>query len=287
MSKGRGEDPRATNLSLLTGLLYDEAGNLFTPSHATKKGRRYRYYVSRSLIKGRTKDSTGPVRLPAEEIEELVLSQLSPLLQSAPRILDFLQPYSLGMTETQFVAKVAKEYLDSQDKVRNDLRSIVTRVVVRQQKVELQLSKRALLKSFRHAQHVDELTSSTPIAEDTITLEAETRLRRCGGEIRLLLDGTDQCRSRPVPSLVRAVARANDWVERILQGEIPNQRVLSKETGFDERYISRIISLAFLAPDITEAILDGRQSPDLSLGKCAAEIPFEWSQQRELLITDG
>jgi DNA invertase Pin-like site-specific DNA recombinase len=278
--QGERRRPRVTTTSLLTGLLYDEAGYLFTPSHATKKGRRYRYYVSRSVIKGRAKDQTGPVRLPAEEIEELVLSQLTALLQSAPRILDLFQTYSLGMRETQHVAKVAQEYQTSQEKVRNDMRSMVARIVVRQQKVELQLSKRDLMKSFLPVHRIEELTSLMPITEDTITLEADAQLKRCGGEVRLLLTGADQNPSRLVPSLVRAVARANDWVERILRGEIPNQRSLAKETGFDERYISRIIPLAFLAPDITEAILEGTQTADLSLENCLAEIPLEWDRQR-------
>jgi hypothetical protein len=48
----------------------------------------------------------------------------------------------------------------------------------------------------------------------------------------------------------------------------------------DERYISRIIPLAFLAPNITEAILEGEQVPHLSLEKCVGKVPFEWSQQR-------
>jgi hypothetical protein len=69
----------------------------------------------------------------------LVLSQLATLLQSAPRILDLLQPHSLDMTETQHVAKVAREYMASQEKVRNDLRSIVTRIIVQHQKIELQI----------------------------------------------------------------------------------------------------------------------------------------------------
>ena len=247
---------------------------------ALRRGRQSIYSLSRSLIKGRTKDSTGPGRLPAEEVEELVLSQLSDLLQSAPRILDLFQPYSLGMTETQHVAMVAKEYLHSQEKVRDDLRLIVTQISVRQQKVELQLSKRALLKSFLPAQRAEELIGSTPIAEEIITLEAEAQLKRCGGEVRLLLDGTDQNRPRHVPSLVRAVARANDWVDRILRGEIPNQRALAKQTGFDERYICRIIPLAFLAPDITEAILEGRHTAELSLERCLDEIPLDWTLQR-------
>jgi DNA invertase Pin-like site-specific DNA recombinase len=278
--QGERRRPRVTSSSLLTGLIYDKAGNLFSPSHAVKKGRRYRYYVSRSVIKGRAKDQTGPVRLPAEEIEKLVLSQLTALLQSAPRILDLFQTDSLGMTETQHVAKVAKEYQTSQEKVLNDLRSMVTRIVVWQQKIELQLSRHALLKSFLPPQHVEEQTGSTPIIEEGITLEADAQLKRCGGEVRLVMADAEQNRARPVPSLVRAVARANDWVDRILRGEIPNQRALARETGFDERYISRIIPLAFLAPDITEGILEGKQVPDLSLGKCTAEIPLAWIEQR-------
>jgi site-specific DNA recombinase len=69
-------------------------------------------------------------------------------------------------------------------------------------------------------------------------------------------------------------------MDRILPDEVPNQRALAKQTGFDEPYISRIIPLAFLAPHITEAILEGKQVPHLFLVKCVGEIPFEWSQQR-------
>ncbi len=272
--------PRATSTSLLTGLLYDEAGNRFTPSHATKRGRRYRYYVSQALTQSRSTDPRGPVRLPAEEVEELVLCQLATVLQSAPRILDLLEPLSLDMTETQHVAKVAREYLASQEKVRNDLRLTITRIIVREQKIELQLSKHALLKAFLAPQRSEEITATLPFLEDLIILEADAQLRRCGGEVRLLLADTEQNRARPVPSLVRAVARAHDWMDRILSGEVPNQQALAKQTGFDKRYISRIIPLAFLAPDITEAILDGKQHPNLSLEKCINEIPFEWSQQR-------
>jgi hypothetical protein len=225
----------------------------------------------------------GPVRLPAEEVEELVLSQLAALLQSAPRILDIFRPYSLGMTETQHVAQVAHDYRASQEKVRSDLGSMVTRVVVRQRKVELQLSKKAISRSFLPPQQSEEIASTLLASEDVILLEADAQLRRCGGEVRLLLADTEQNRARPVPSLVRAVARAHDWMDRLLRGEIPNQRALAKETGFDERYISRIIPLAFLAPDITESILEGRQLPDLSLGKYVDKIPIAWAAQRDAL----
>jgi site-specific DNA recombinase len=275
--------PRATSTSLLPGLLYDEVGNRFTPSHATKKGRRYRYYFSQALTQGKSKSPRSQGRLPAEEVEELVLSQLAALLQSAPRIPDLLQPHSLDMTETQHVAKVAREYLASQEKIREGLQSMVARIIVRHQKIELQLSKHAVLKTFLTPQQSEEIADTLPASEDLIILEADAQLRRCGGEVRLLLADTEHNRARPVPSLVRAVARAHDWMDRILSGEIPNQRALAKQTGFDERYISRVIPLAFLAPDITEAILEGKQAPDLSLQNCVDEIPLEWSLQRAAL----
>jgi site-specific DNA recombinase len=187
------------------------------------------------------------------------------------------------MTETQHIAKVAREYIASQEKVRNDLRSMITMIIVRQQKVELQLSKQAVLKTFLAHQQSEEITGTLPASEDLIILEADAQLRRCGGEVRLLLADNEHNRARPVPSLVRAVARAHDWMDRILRGEISNQRTLAKQTGFDERYISRILPLAFLAPDITEAILDGKQDPGLSLEKCVYEIPSEWALQRTAL----
>ena len=64
---------------------------------------------------------------------------------------------------------------------------------------------------------------------------------------------------------------------------MPNQRALARKTGFDERYICRIIPLAFLAPDVTEAILEGKQAADLSLETLAGEIPLMWTLQREIL----
>lgn len=88
----------------------------------------------------------------------------------------------------------------------------------------------------------------------------------------------------PVPSLIRAISRAHDWVDRILRGEAVNQRSIAKETGLDERYVSRIIPLAFLAPDLTEAIIEGKQAAHLSLDTCLRHIPDDWNQQRARLL---
>ena len=87
---------------------------------------------------------------------------------------------------------------------------------------------------------------------------------------------------RPVPSLIKAVARAHDWYSRMITGETRYQSVIAEETGLDERYVSRIMKCAFLAPDIVEAILAGRQPSDLTLEKVLHRLPCDWTEQRQL-----
>ena len=67
----------------------------------------------------------------------------------------------------------------------------------------------------------------------------------------------------------------------MVSGQSANSRAIAKETGFDERYVSRILPLAFLAPDLTEAILEGVQQPGLCLADYTGEIPLEWNAQRK------
>jgi hypothetical protein len=69
----------------------------------------------------------------------------------------------------------------------------------------------------------------------------------------------------------------------MLRGDTANQRSIAAETGHDERYVSRILPLAFLSPDLIEAILEGRHLPRLSLDANLRSIAMDWSQQRTML----
>lgn len=84
-------------------------------------------------------------------------------------------------------------------------------------------------------------------------------------------------------ALARAVARAHEWLELIVSGRVPNARALAKNSGFDERYVGRILPLAFLAPDLTERILDGGSSDTIALSDCPGDLPLDWQQQRTML----
>jgi len=162
------------------------------------------------------------------------------------------------------------------------LKSTVIRIVVRQQNVQILLSKQALQDALLGPQEND-----APIVQDSenlITLETTAQLARHGGEMRLQLSpDAPGSKARSDPSLLRAIARAYDWADRMVRGEIANQRSIAAKTGHNERYVSRILPLAFLSPDLIEAILEGKQMARLSLHGNLRNIPADWSQQRAML----
>jgi site-specific DNA recombinase len=276
--------PRATEQSLLMGLLYDEQGNRFTPSHATKKGRWYRYYVSQAVIKNARKNGNGPVRIPASDIEELVISQLTLLLQSPQRTMDILVgPEASSRAEVQAVREASRQWsLATSDKIQELLQSTVRRILVHNERVGIEISRSVLRQTVLGVS--DEVTPPGNDPDESIMIEAAAELKRSGGEVRLVLPpDSPGVKPHALPSLIRAISSAHDWVDRILRGEIVNQRSIAKETGLDERYVSSIIILAFLALDLTEAILEAKQADHLSLDACVGNIPGDWSLQRAQL----
>ena len=143
----QSEDRKAnrSGKSILVGLLYDSEGNRFTPSYAKKKGRRYRYYVSRALLKLSRSEQPGPTRLPAGEIEELVISQIRNLLRSQQRLLDFLGEYADTPGRSQQLLETAGGLVNWVDDV---LVSIVQRVTVHPQRIEIQVGRDQLLRAL-------------------------------------------------------------------------------------------------------------------------------------------
>src|ERR1035441_7832134 len=125
-------------------------------------------------------------------------------------------------------------------------------------------------------------SNDSSTTEDLVILEAQATVSKCRGEIRLVLaPDAAQGSARAIPSLIKAVARAHNWVERIARGEVPHQRAIAAETGLHRRYVGRIMQMAFLAPDITEAILEGRQPPHMTLEALMGDVPADWRRHRK------
>jgi site-specific DNA recombinase len=119
--------------------------NRLTPSHASKGAKRYRYYVSQALIKKPGRAAEGPTRLPADELEELVISQLQSFLQSPQRMQDVLCSRTGSSVETKHAAECAERWAAATvAQVGAVVPAIVKRVIVRDNRIELQLSRSAI-----------------------------------------------------------------------------------------------------------------------------------------------
>ncbi|GAC1419065.1 MAG: hypothetical protein NVSMB62_11400 [Acidobacteriaceae bacterium] len=279
---------RTSSNSLLTGLLYDAQGNRFTPSHAIKKSKRYRYYVSEAVISKPSRKSEGPTRLPAEEIEQAVIAQIQGFLQSPQRMQDALCGADSSPEEIQRAAEVAQKWATATaDDVRGLLPSLLQRVVLQKDAVELHLQTRAIREGLDSADTRAREGVRTDSPDGLTVASAPAAFMKCKGEVRLVLSPDAGLSRQPVPSLVKAVARAHQWLDTILRGELPNQSAIAQQSGVHKRYVGRVMQLAFLAPDMTEAILEGSQPPHLSLEAFRTDIPADWAQQRNLLEHHG
>ena len=97
------------------------------------------------------------------------------------------------------------------------------------------------------------------------------------------LEGKNHEAESPAQSpLVLALAKAHAWMDAFESGEIGTVQELSEKVGLDFSYISRILRLVNLAPDLQEAIINGEEPDGLSLGKLRGNLPEDWNEQREI-----
>ena len=87
-----------------------------------------------------------------------------------------------------------------------------------------------------------------------------------------------------VPSLVKAVARARDWYERIVAGEIDTIDQLTQKAGLTRRYVRRILLCAQLSPQVIEAVLTGKHRPNLTLKEILSSVPLNWRDQEKRIL---
>ena len=116
-----------------------------------------------------------------------------------------------------------------------------------------------------------------------IVLTVDIALRRWSGAAHLVLPDGSAPKAQPNEGLIRALACARSWHAELLSGRGKSQPRIAKEMDVSERYLRKIIPCAFLAPDIVEAILQGRQPAGLTLARLTHALPIKWADQRREL----
>lgn len=269
--------------ALLTGLIFDEAGNTMSPSTSRKpNGRSYLYYVSQARLQRRDPDAMRPI--PAAAIDEIVCDRLRLIVavsNSATKVIMKEQaeeppvpdPHSMRDLVRERVARIEV----SVGRVAITFNTLPSADQIGIKAKKFSESLRARLPANDRVEERDE--------QLVLTIPVQFQLR--GGIKRV--EGWDQAdwktpSERYDVALIKALAQAHEWRELIERGEVLTLEQIVERTSHDRSYVRRILKLAFLAPDIQRAILTGRQPKSLTLAALAdLDLPLLWQTQRTLL----
>jgi site-specific DNA recombinase len=283
----RATGERRLNPSLLAGLLYDGKGHRMTPSHAVKKGMRYRYYVSHPLISDTREAAPEGLRIAAAEIERIVLSRIGELIADPGRLADALGPYVETAGEQQQILVRAGEIVagwSELPQLRRAVTVLCRRVTVHSDRVDIEISVRGLCALLRGEPAA---TGEAMEPDHPLLLSFPTRLCRIGQGKRLVIDAAAKpgIAGKPDPKLVKLLVRAHHLKEKLRAS--PGTRVadLAVQEKLSPSYVALLLRLTFLAPDITRAILEGRQPGGFTAQKLVtySGLPLGWPEQRQVL----
>lgn len=127
------------------------------------------------------------------------------------------------------------------------------------------------------------MTRATPIP-DTVTIHVPFRIVRRGGRKEMVLPADVPTQRRPDDALVKALARAFRWKRMLDSGEFATIAELAACEKITLSYLTRVLRLTLLAPDLVAAILDGRQGPEVTLARLMEPLPAEWTEQLQSLV---
>jgi hypothetical protein len=246
---------RSKSDHLLAGLLFDDAGHHMVPTYATKAGIRYCYYVSTPLLHGEAKTaSAGSVsRVPAADIEGVVVKSLKD---------------HLAIQQAKSTTSPAR--IDD----RGALAELVARINVHKDRLIVRLK----------SDDAADATDSPDARLLTITWQKPPSRR---SRQILLPHNASRSEVRPQKSerrarLVSAIARGRRWLDEVVSGRVTSVEELCTREKCSVRHVNMTISLAFLAPNLVKAAVEGRLPRGIGIERLR-DLPTEWSRQFEAL----
>jgi DNA invertase Pin-like site-specific DNA recombinase len=238
---------------LLMGLLFDDAGHRMVPTHATKAGVRYRYYVSTPFLHGEAKTAAaGSVsRVPAAEIEDVVVKSLKEHLAA-----------NQGKSATGTLPLGE----------RGDLAQLVAGIIVHKDRLIIRL------KSANEASDSpDDRSLSIPWRKPPSKRSRQILLPHNASRSDVRPEQFER-RAR----LVGAIARGRRWLDDVVSGRVTTVAQLCTREKCSVRQVNMTISLAFLAPNLIKAAVEGRLPRGIGIERLR-DPPTEWRRQFEAL----
>jgi len=228
-----------------------------SPTHANKKGVRYRYYVSQALLQNRKAEAGSIARVPAPEVESLVCDgvrrQLAAMGETEP---------SNSLTDRELIE------------------GHVARVTVTPEALEV------CLNPASRARHVDDSALDNPAAGNSLTpITLPWTAPRFAAVKGILHEPGEQPAMKPESrdALLTAIAKARKWIDDIRLGHCASFAEIAEREAVGERHIRLLTPLAFLSPRIISAIADGTAPVDLTVTGLAKTLPYSWTEQERRL----
>ena len=272
--QGNANDP-----SLLTGMICDGEGRRMSPRHAGKPDRRYRYYVSLPGVREAAASNGSIVRIAAGEVEAAIVTGVNAFLTDPLAVLatlgsDELTPAQMDGVKRRAADIAAEIGTIAPSQLQTFLAEIDLRVVVDGDVVITSIGQQQL------ASQLCLVAQSNGGSRCTIPMP--DRLLRTGNEMRLAIApsslGSPTSRDG---GLVALIAKAHQARDQLLGEGSP----AGSATATSYRHLTRLARLAYLAPDIIVAILEGRQPRTMTSRSLlrVSSIPLSWDEQRTVL----
>jgi site-specific DNA recombinase len=239
---------RAKSASLLIGRIYDDRGNRMTPSHVRKGGIKYRYYLSSPLLHGGPGRAGSVSRVPAAEVEALVASAV----------------------REHFKDSTAS---DDRDLIRNH----VVRVEVQADQLAIEFKAEKTPCDPRNALHNDRLVLRIPWKKTSMK-----RRREIIVPVSVSPHDRRPIRAETRATLVAAIARGRRWLDEMIAGAVTSVEQMAAREKCSIRQVNMTISLAFLAPELVKAAVEGRLPRGIGVTRLR-DAPAEWSRQYAML----
>jgi site-specific DNA recombinase len=235
---------RMKSEALLAGRIFDDRGNRMSPSHVRKNGFKYRYYLSSALTNGVAKRAGSVRRAPAAAIERLVLTSIRDHLKLS-------------------------EPMDD----RTLINTHIARVEVQSEQLIVQLA------GAKESSGKSEADRALHIPWHKTPSKRRREL--------LLPESTPPQRARPIraetrATLVASIARGRRWLDELIADATASTDSIAGREGCSTRKVNMTISLAFLAPHLVKAAIDGRLPHGMGVTRLI-ELPAEWSRQHQML----
>lgn len=239
---------KAKHSSLLAGKLFDSNGNYMSPSHSNNRhNKTYRYYISQAIIQNRQHEAGNLSKIPAKEIENFVKIQITNYIKDKTEIQKYLEDFPIRK-QTKILSTIENTEFNNVF-----VKTVIDKVTLYDDKIDIIINRSILIKSLE-ALAYNLIIKINADSADIINLNVPAKLVATPQRGNKLIVGNEVEYNL---TLIQAVTKGFYYHKLWEEGKLTSEQKNS--------YTYRLMNLRLLPPKIIEAVLSGKQTPDITV----------------------